>query len=473
MITDRPRIVVAGTASGAGKTTVTLGLMAALRRRGLGVQGFKAGPDYIDPSYHAAVTGRLSRNLDVWMMGRDVVREVFQRGGEGADLSVIEGVMGLYDGKDPLSDQGSTAELAGLLDAPVILVVDASGMARSAAAVVLGFKLLNPLVRLAGVIVNRVGGAGHHDLLKAAIGQVCGVPVLGYLPERREVNIPERHLGLVPALERGDADPLFEALASAVESSVDVDRVVRLARSAPEWRTSGATLFAGTSAAPSGVIAVAQDSAFNFYYPENLELLAWHGAEIRCFSPLAGEGIPDDADGLYLGGGFPEEFAADLSRQTRLLAHVGDRIRGGLPTFAECGGFMFLTRAIVDRQGQPHAMAGVIPAVVRMQSRLAAIGYREVRALRASCLLAEGEHVKGHEFHYSTVEYDDAQAVPHAYEVSGPKGVRREGYASGSLLAGYTHLHFASCPSVARHFVQACQAYRANGRSGGVNGHGP
>jgi cobyrinic acid a,c-diamide synthase len=463
MNVERPRIVVAGTGSGVGKTTVALGLMAAFGQRDVRVQGFKTGPDYIDPGYHTAVTSRTSRNLDVWMMGQRAVREVFERASEGADLSVVEGVMGLYDGRDPLSDQGSTAELAVLLDAPVLLVVEASGMARSAAAMVLGYARMNPRVRLAGVIVNRVGGAGHFDLLQAAVEQVCHVPVLGYLTERPELLVPERHLGLVPALERGDAGSLRQALAAAVESSVDVGQVMRLARSAPAWQSGEAFLFAGTPAVPSVTVAVARDSAFNFYYPENLELLAWHGAEIRFFSPLAGERIPDDADGLYLGGGFPEEFAAELSRDTRLLGIFGGRIREGLPTFAECGGFMFLTRAIIDNGGRKHGMTGVIPAVVQMQERLAGFGYREVRALRKSCLLEAGERVRGHEFRYSTARYD-TQDVPHAYETSGSRTASLEGYACPSLLAGYTHLHFASQPAAAPRFIRACQEYRAASR---------
>lgn len=462
---NKPRLVVAGAGSGSGKTTVALALMAALRRRGFSVQGFKSGPDYIDPGHHTAVTGRPSRNLDIWMMGLDVVREIFQRASAGADLSIIEGVMGLYDGKDPESDSGSTAELSRVLDAPVLLVIDAAGMARSAAAVVLGFQRLDPTLRLAGVIVNRVGGPGHYQLLKTAIESACGVEVVGYLQQQERLAIPERHLGLVPASESDDDEQaLSDALASALESTVDLERIVQIGRSSPPWPACRAVVFTGTRRPPSVMIAVARDSAFHFYYPENLELLAWHGAEVRFFRPLAGELIPEDADGLYWGGGFPEVFAADLSRQTRLLEQVRDRIRDGLPTFAECGGLMFLARELVDREGCSHAMAGVIPAVVRMQGKLAAFGYREARALQTSCLLAAGDRVRGHEFHYSTVEYEE-QTVPHAYEVSGSRGTGREGYVRRSLLAGYTHLHLASSPGAAARFVQSCQAHRENRRS--------
>ena len=459
----RPRIVIAGVSSGAGKTTVTLGVMAALRRRGLSVQGFKVGPDFIDPSYHSAVTGRLSRNLDSWMMDHAVVREVFERGGEGADISVIEGVMGLYDGKEPLSNSGSTAEVSLLLHAPVILVVNVSSMARSAAAVVLGFQQLDPAVRVAGVIVNRVGSVGHYELVKAAIEQVCAIPVVGYLARHDALQIPERHLGLIPAVERGEVTPLFDALAAAVEETVELDRILQLAQASSLWEASAPQLFVGAPQAPTVTIAVARDSAFNFYYPENLELLSWYGAAIRYFKPLMGESIPDDAGGLYIGGGFPEEFAAELSAQTQVLANVRERIRAGLPTFAECGGFMFLSESIVDRSGASHPMVGVIPAAIRMQTRLAALGYREVRALASSPLLARGELIKGHEFHYSTVTYHDAP-TPHAYETAGLRGSKQEGYVDRSLVAGYTHLHFASNVSAVKNFIASCEAYRTEGK---------
>jgi cobyrinic acid a,c-diamide synthase len=464
---NRSRLVIAGTHSGVGKTTLTLGIMAALRRRGLVVQGFKAGPDYIDPSYHTAVTGRPSRNLDSWMTGPDAVREIFLRASTDADISVIEGVMGLYDGRDAASNTGSTAEIATLLKAPVILVVDAASMARSAAAVVLGFQRLDPEVRLAGVIVNRIGGESHLRLVRTAIEQVCGIPVLGGLAREEGIEIPERHLGLIPALERGELAPLFERLADIAERSVDLNRLVEIARSAPAAPQPGRWLFerttnrgGGPSGQPRATIAVARDSAFHFYYPENLELLEQFGARLVEFRPLEGELVPDDADGLYIGGGFPEEYAERLAAQSAVREDVRRRIEAGLPTFAECGGFMFLTKSITDRAGNTYPMVGVIPAEVRMQDRLAALGYREVRALCDSFLMAGGEYARGHEFHYSTVTFRE-DAVPYAYEVAGLRGTRPEGYVRGSLVAGYTHLHFASNPDLARRFVDACAAYRS------------
>jgi cobyrinic acid a,c-diamide synthase len=457
---NRARIVIAGTNSGAGKTTVTLGIMAALRRRHLNVQGFKVGPDYIDPSYHTILTGRPSRNLDTWMMEPHVVKEVFHRGSEGADLSVIEGVMGMYDGKDPLSNKGSTADVSQLLQAPVILVVNAESMARSAAAVVLGFQKLDPHVQIAGVIVNCVGSKGHYELVKTAIEQVCGIPVVGYLTKQETFQIPERHLGLIPAIERGEMSGMFDVLADAVEATVDVEQIVQIAYSAKPWIAPKPTLFVRQKCDPVVTIAVARDMAFNFYYPENLELLAWNGADLVEFQPLAGEPIPENANGVYIGGGFPEEFAETLSRHETVKTSLRRAVEDGMPIFAECGGFMYLMEALTDRQGKTHQMSGIVPATVAMQSRLAALGYREVTAIRDTLLLLAGERARGHEFHYSSATYRQPESWPYAYETVGLGGRYFDGYARRNVLAGYTHLHFASNPRIAERFIAACKRYR-------------
>ncbi|MCL6593529.1 MAG: cobyrinate a,c-diamide synthase, partial [Alicyclobacillus sp.] len=318
----RPRLVVAGVHSGVGKTTLTLGLLAALTRQGLRVQAFKAGPDYIDPAFHTVATGRASRNLDTWMMPAAAVQEVFWRATADADVALVEGVMGLFDGQDPLSNRGSTAELSQLLQAPVLLVLDARSMARSAAAVVKGFQMLDPAVRLVGVIANRVGSPSHLEQIRAAVEDACGIPVLGGMPRQPALTLPERHLGLVPAWEHAALDRLLDEMATAVTEAIDIPRVLALARSAPPLPAPPAQLFAGEAQSPRAVIAVAQDEAFHFYYPENLELLAWYGAQLRPFRPLHGEPVPADADGLYLGGGFPEQFAAQLSAQQAALASI-------------------------------------------------------------------------------------------------------------------------------------------------------
>jgi len=460
----RPRIVIGGVGSGVGKTTVTLAIMAGLAARGLRVQGFKVGPDYIDPSFHKAITGRASRNLDTWMATAEGVREVFDRVGSDADISVIEGAMGLYDGVDSASNDGSAADVAVLLQAPVLLVVDVWSMARSAAAVVLGFMQLDPHVRIAGVILNRVGGRGHAELVRTAIEQVCGVPVVGYLQADDNVRLPERHLGLVPAAERGELRPLFARLECAAKATLDLDALVRCAQAAPPLAPVAPRMFAHPPMPARVRIAVARDEAFDFYYPENLELLEHAGAELEYFRPLAGEVVPHGASGLYIGGGFPEEFAAQLSAQKAVLASVAAGVASGMPTLAECGGFMFLTRAIADREGREHEMVGVIPARVQMRSTLQAIGYRSVRAVRDSPLMAQGDLLRGHEYHQSAVTFAVADP-PHAYELVGLRGVRYDGYATQTLSAGYAHLYFGSRPLVAQRWVDACDRFNGAGRS--------
>ncbi|WP_374709305.1 cobyrinate a,c-diamide synthase [Desmospora profundinema] len=457
----RPRLIIAGTGSGVGKTTLTLGLMAAFSRRNRQVQGFKIGPDYIDPSYHTVVTGRPSRNLDTWMVEPDRMKEIFLKGSEGADLSVIEGVMGLYDGKDPLRDEGSTADIAIRLESPVILVVNIHSMARSAAAVVMGYQNLNDRVPIAGVIVNRAGSEGHYRLAKAAIEQECNIPVVGWLGRDERLQIPERHLGLVPAVERGELNPLFDTLAEVVEKNVDLDQLQALANQAPPLAEPDSALFSlpvREVEEYQPIIAVARDAAFNFYYPENLDLLERMGADLRFFQPLEGEKVPEEADGLMIGGGFPEEFVDRLAREDEVKASIRERIEKGMPAYAECGGYMYLCERMITHTGETYPMVGVIPAVVKMQQRLAALGYREVRALSDTVLLKKGETARGHEFHYSTLDLT-LPDPPYAYESQGRRGSHREGYAAGSLLAGYTHLHFASNPSMVQRWMEHCRRY--------------
>ena len=468
---QRSRFVLAGTNSGVGKTTFTLGLMAALQKRGLRVQGYKAGPDYIDPSYHTAVTGRVSRNLDTWMLTKDAVLEVYMRSSAEADVSVIEGVMGFYDGKDPRSNAGSTAELSTVLRAPTILIVNVGKMARSAAAIVKGFQCFDDSVQIAGVLVNHVGSVGHFQLVQTAITQECSIPVLGYLPKREDLRIPDRHLGLIPAIERGELQSLFDELANAVEETVNVDELLAIAAKAPDLPAREPVLFRMQEEMRTGIryenerrvkIAIARDAAFNFYYPENLELLEYYGAELLYFSPLAGELVPYEADGLYLGGGFPEEFAKDLSEHSELIRQVRELVETGIPTFAECGGYMFLTDSITDLHGDTYPMVGLLPEKIVMQARLVALGYREIEALTDSVLLAAGEKARGHEFHYSSAQLtsDSADGLTAAYQVSDRFGQKLDGFVKDNLFASYMHFHFASNPLMAERFVSFCHQFR-------------
>ncbi|ETT77511.1 cobyrinic acid a,c-diamide synthase [Paenibacillus sp. FSL R7-277] len=489
-----PRLVIAGTGSGSGKTTVTLGLMRAFARRGLKVQGFKCGPDYIDPAYHTAVTGHPSRNLDSWMTSSDYLQEYFLQASADADLSVIEGVMGLYDGKEDTALTGSTAEIAILTASPVLLVVDVRSMGRSAAAIVLGFRQLEPQVQIAAVLVNRCGSEGHYRLVKAAIEAACGIPVIGWLPRDSGLDIPERHLGLLPAVERGELAPLFERAADMLEQGTDLERLLELAAAAPAVQgqpvspeqeallacmqmpdqqvrsltyaaelCNPAAQIHKTQAGPAGpgpLIAVARDAAFNFYYADNLELLAREGAKLVYFSPLSGEGIPPEADGIYLGGGFPEEFAAVIAANQLFLSGLRSAAAAGMPLYAECGGYMVLARSLTDRNSRVHEMAGIVPAHTVMQERRAALGYREVTALHDCLLLKQGERLRGHEFHYSVMSYLDGEARNYAYESKGRGGSQPEGYISGSIMAAYAHIHLASHLPAAARLVAACRAYR-------------
>lgn len=444
------RIVVAGTGSGVGKTTITLGLMSAFKQKGYVVQGFKCGPDYIDPTYHTAVTGRRSRNLDSWMGNEDIVRYVCKKGSEGAHLSIIEGVMGLFDGKRATTDEGSTAEISIITESPVLLIVDCSGMARSAAAVVRGFQLFHKDVRIVGVIANRVGSEGHFRLVKEAIEQQCRIPVVGYLQKEVDLTIPERHLGLVPSVERGELQPFFNELGKRIEKTVDLDAIWDLAEAN---ELTSAPLFQPKQTYDVR-IAVAKDAAFHFYYEENLEMLQSYGAELVYFSPLAGECVPHDVHGLYIGGGFPEEFAAELAQHEQVKQSVAEAIQRGLPTLAECGGFMYLTEGIMTTTDERYyEMVGVIPGYVRMQQKLAALGYREVTGRKGNFLL-EYDRAKGHEFHYST--FVPRKEEKFAYEVKGLRGCKLDGYMDKRLIAGYVHFYFPSNPLLVERWLKAC-----------------
>lgn len=443
------RLVIAGTGSGVGKTTFTIGLMEALKRRGLTVQGFKCGPDYIDPTYHTAVTGRTSRNLDSWMLEGDTVLDILHRGSSDADISIMEGVMGFYDGKNPLSDSGSTAEISILTESPVLLIVNCASMARSAAAIVKGFQSLSDQVNIVGVIANRVGSEGHYKLVKAAIEQECEIPVVGYMKREADIEIPERHLGLIPSIERGELTPFFEKLGDLIEETVDLERVLQLAE-APPIKTPVDSIF-NKRTMKRFKIAIAKDAAFNFYYAENLELLEAYGAELVYFSPLKGETLPVGVNGLYIGGGFPEEFASLLAEQKHVMDSIKTAILDGLPTLAECGGFMYLTQSITTTDGQSYPTVGVIPGEVTMQNKLAALGYRTITGSAGNYLLPDGIEAKGHEFHYST--YQAHSDHPFAYETVGMRGKKQEGYIANCLIAGYTHFHFASCPKMVENWI--------------------
>ncbi|HEY1849814.1 MAG TPA: cobyrinate a,c-diamide synthase [Candidatus Binataceae bacterium] len=456
-----PRLLIAATGSGAGKTTATIGLIAALRARGLTVAAFKCGPDYLDPTYHARVSGGVSHNLDGWMMGREAVTATFARAARNADIAVIEGMMGLFDGASPVADEGSSAEIAKWLSAPVVLVTDASGMARTVAAVAHGFAHFDSALNLAGLICNRIGSRGHLDLLRAASREV---PVLGGLPERAADAFPERHLGLFSADEKHVPSTLLDEWGRLAAEWFDLDAIIAVARSAPSLElTAGAAEMRSSSSTPRCRLGVALDDAFHFYYEDNLRRLEALGAEIVNFSPVRDRELPE-VDGLYFGGGYPEALAPELSGNHAMLEAVRAFASRGGPIYAECGGLMYLARSIRTLDGTTYPMAGLIDADALMHDRLQAIGYVEVETVAPSILGSPGLRFRGHQFRYSTLEPEPGD-VERTYTVR-PKwgGEFTEGYRRGNLLASYVHAHWASNPAAAAGLVESCTQFRACNR---------
>ena len=439
--------------SGVGKTTVTLGLLEAFRRRGLTVQAFKVGPDFIDPGFHTLVTERPSYNLDGWMCGRDSVRETVACQSADADLAVIEGMMGCFDGVDGTSEDGSTAQIAKWLEAPVVLVVDASTQSRSAAAVVLGFERFDPELRIGAVIVNRVGGDAHARWLRDAIASSCRAVPAGAIRHDASVTLPERHLGLVTAAEGPLTPELRRRLAETIEVSVDLDRLLEIA--AP---IRGVARSAGVVASASRArIGVAHDASFQFYYAENLDRLRVAGADLVFWSPQVPGAFPD-VDGLYFGGGYPELHARALSANVAVRESVRAFAGAGKPIYAECGGLMYLAEALEDLDGVAHPMVGLLPTTVHMRPRRLTLGYTEVGLTADAPIGGAGTILRGHEFHYSSMDPVPA-SVARVYQITRVRGEERpEGYLINQALMSYVHLHFASNPLIAQRFVDACAA---------------
>jgi cobyrinic acid a,c-diamide synthase len=464
------RLMIAGSHSGVGKTTITVGLIEALRHRGLSVQPFKVGPDYIDPTYHTLAAARPCRNLDTWMLPAERVRDLFERAAQSADLAVIEGVMGLYDGFGYSDETGSSAEVAKLLDCPVVLVLDASKMARSAGAIALGYRRFDEHTPLAGFIVNRTASAQHGRGVTMAIEQATGLPVFGWLPRAAPLQVPERHLGLVPTVEPGRWEEFTRTAGDAVARNVDIDALLTVARPFGHDATAERGLIsrsAGASRRTGGkhpVIAVARDEAFHFTYEDNLDLLRDAGANIALFSPLHDTALPERTAGIILGGGFPEIYAERLAANRAMHAALRAAHERMLPIYAECGGLMYLAESIIDGRGGVHPMVGLLPGHCRMAGRLT-LGYRTARCMGDSWFLRAGETIRGHEFHYSTWEGRRAD-LPAAYDVlprSGEGVPCPEGARVGNLWASYVHVHFGAMPVLAERFVTACHAAVAGG----------
>lgn len=457
-----PRLVLAGVASGVGKTTVTIALARALRARGLRVVMFKCGPDYLDPTYHGRAVDGTSHNLDGWMMGPAAVRTTFVHAARDADIALIEGVMGLFDGATPHSEEGSTAEIAKWLEAPTVLVVDAGGMARSFAALCNGFATFDPALTLRGVIANRVGSRGHLDLLSQA---QTSPPLLGGLQRDKQHAFSERHLGLRSADESVLPDALLDHWGAQASEWLPLDTLLSLAQSAPALACDDV---AASTASPSVHtvsrrcrIGLAYDAAFHFYYADNLRRLEQLGAELIRFSPIHDAHLPA-VDGLYFGGGYPEAHAGELAANEKMHEAIRDFAGRNGPIYAECGGLMYLSQALRTLSGERHPMVGLLPCEVQMFERLQALGYVDVETQAPSMLGPTGTRFRGHQFRYSELSPAPArEQVAQVYKLKRRRGgdVLSEGYQLGSVLASYVHAHWASNPEVAHAFVTRCAAF--------------
>ncbi len=457
-----PRLVIAGTASNVGKTILTAGLIAAFKARGLTVQSFKVGPDYIDAAYLAHVSGRPCRNLDSWMLGEGALRQVLAQGVLGVDLALVEGMLGLFDGRGGNTD-GSTADVARIIKAPVVLVIDVNDMTESAAAVALGFKTFAESPRIAGVLLNNVRSDSHRRRAEDAIWDIAKLPVLGALRAMPQLDIPQREHGLLPVTENKEWDRMIGVLSETIERDVDLDLLLRIANKAELVPLVPKKVFQGKPDAGRTVrLAVAYDDAFNFYYPENLELLEEHGAKVVPFSPLEDDHLPQDAAGIYLGGGFPEIFVEPLAKNRSMAESIQRAYRSGIPIYAECGGLMYLGRSLRTDSGAIERMAGVIPVDVEMDGEIHRFGYRQLLTLEDSILSSRGQFYRGHEFHWSRINGHNGDLKP-AYQMQNAEGdvIGYESFVAPNLLASYVHLHFGQNPVLVDKFVQHCREYTA------------
>lgn len=451
-------LLVAGTASGVGKTTVALAIMAGLRRRRLAVQPFKCGPDFLDMGHHTRMCGRTARNLDTWMLSVEANRSVLRKAAHGADVLVAEGMMGLFDGKNGSTEIGSSAEIAKLLQLPVVLVVDAEKSARSVAAMVLGFELFDSELRIAGVILNRVAGEGHYEMLREAIAGSCKAKIFGWLPLEPAIAIPERHLGLHGAAEQAaGGDAVVDVLASLAEEWLDLDGLLTLECGLEMGENAAAR--GGFESGDVVRVGVPSDHAFSFYYEDNLDMLREQGVEIVRFSPIRNGSLPAGLDALYLGGGYPELHAGELSGNRQMLEEVRAFARSGRPVYAECGGMLYLSESLrID--GVSYGMAGVLPLSMEMTDRLVKFGYVTVEFAEDCLLGRKGTVVRGHSFHHSRLVSRGEVGTSYHVEYSMSGMEEMEGFRVGNILASYVHLHFRANPAVAESFVAAIRQAR-------------
>ena len=448
-----PRIVIAATQSGSGKTTITTGIITALKERGLNVQSYKIGPDYIDPGYHSLASGRPAHNLDTWLVPKESLEKIFLETSNNADIAIIEGVMGLYDGgKNGVS---STAEIAKILETPVILVIDAKSMGVSAAAIALGFREYDKDINLAGIILNRIGSENHKNMIESALEEI-NIKCLGAIRRDDSLKTPERHLGLLPTSEN-ETNELINNISSAVNSQINIESLIDIANSTVTNKKSY-THYQLQIKNYKLKIAVANDEAFNFYYPESLKVLEDLGAEIIKFSPLHDEKFPK-VDGLIIGGGFPEMFAAQLEDNIKMRESIKKIINNGLPTFAECGGYMYLMKNLIDFENKSYEMLGIIDNSAKMNNKLQMVGYVAAK-LTADCVLGKiGDNFHAHEFHFSNEINENKNPAFDCVRIRN-NAKYSAGYVNDNVIASYLHIHFSGCIEAAKNFVENCIKYR-------------
>lgn len=456
-----PRIMLAGVSSSVGKTTISSGITASLTANGSNVQTFKCGPDYIDTGYLADASGKPCYNLDSWMMPPENVKSLFTHSAKSAELSIIEGVMGLYDGHLGSFGNGSSAEVAKLTRTPVILVINAAKMAQSAAAIALGFKEIDKEVRIAGVIANNIGSQRHLQIIKQSIEEKCGIPLVGWMPRDESVKLPERHLGLLPTAEKEGRKEFIQNLGAKVSQTVDIEKIIEIAKSAEPLDEGCENILFAKEPEFNVKLAVAYDKAFNFYYAHNLEILKNLGATLCYFSPLKDTSLPEGVSGVYMGGGFPEQFALELSENTAMKEALRNASERGMPIYAECGGLMYLSEGIIDFDGKLFPMAELIKGTAEMQSKLRRLGYIEAQAIRDNVLCEKGGTLRGHMFHWSKLPVPNEEEA--AYKITNKNG-GFEGFISGknsNVLATYLHVHFGNNINLARNLLSKCRNYQA------------
>lgn len=455
-----PRVILAGVNSGVGKTTLAIGIMLALKEKNISVQPFKTGPDYIDPTYHLSAAGRISYNLDSWLLSPETILELFTRHAKNADLSIIEGVMGLYDGMQD-TEQGSTAHLAKLLNSPVILILDAHSLSRSAAAIALGYKEFDRDIKIEGVILNNIGSRNHLNFVKNAIETKTKIKVVGFLPKSSELRLSERHLGLIPTAEMKLNEAFRKKLSNLVKQYIDLESILKISQKAQPLPYCKEGIFNQKALKKYVTIGIARDKVFNFYYEDNLAILKNLGAKLVEFSPLSHKRLPKGIDGLYIGGGFPELFAEQLSKNIKLKKEIYELSKGGLPIYAECGGLMYLMDGLINFKKREFSMVGIFKGSVNMNNKLRALGYATIETIKDNILSKKGARNRAHIFHWSYLE-GIPKNTTFAYRIR--RKDKEEGLYDGlvreNVLASYAHLHFASNLNFAKNFIKSCEELR-------------